>query len=373
MLAGAIGVHTQSPKMTITLTGQSMIRSDIRVHSPKVVSTWAPLLQADVVFTNFETTVVEKGEPLSAGRFLTAPEALDALHDLGFNLLSLANNHSFDMKVAGIQHALDETNKRKIVHAGIGDTIAEAAAPAYLNTPKGTVALIAQASGLVPEGGSATAARPGVNELRVEHGKRNDEDAQRILGSIRTARANADLVIVYQHNHIFGDVPFTTMMVEELPERLEPADWLKRWVHEEVDAGADVVVMHGAPIVHGVEIYKGRPIFYDLGNFIFQYPPARVSLDEPIIWESVVVSVEFQGKNLQSIRFRPIAMNKLGQGQPDVEDEHTNNLFLQTRGLPSLATGDQARFILQRLANASRPFGTTVVISGETAEVKLQR
>ncbi len=367
-----MSAQAQPPVMSVTLTGQSMIRSDIRVHTPNVISTWAPLLKADVVFTNFESTVVEKGEPLTAGRFLTPPEALDALQALGFNLLSLANNHAFDMKVPGIQHALDETNRRHIVRAGTGRTIEDAAAPAYLKTPKGTVALVAIASGLVADGGSATSSRPGVNELRVDKGMPNAEDAQRILTSIREARTKADLVIVYEHNHVFGDVPFTTMMLEELPERLRPAEWLKKWTHAAVDAGADVIVMHGAPLVHGVEVYRGRPIFFDLGNFIFQYPPARVSLDEPIIWESVVASVEFRGRNLQSIRFRPLTLNKLGQGQPDMQDEHTNNLFLQTRGLPTPATGEQARFILDRLVELSRPFGTTVVVKGDTGEIVLK-
>ena len=70
---GLIG-ESPSPVMSITLTGQSMIRSDIRAHSPDVVSTWARLLKADVVFTNFESTVVENGEPLAGGRFLTPPK-----------------------------------------------------------------------------------------------------------------------------------------------------------------------------------------------------------------------------------------------------------------------------------------------------------
>jgi hypothetical protein len=62
-----------------------------------------------------------------------------------------------------------------------------------------------------------------------------------------------------------------------------------------------------------------------------------------------------------TIQFRPIAQNKIGQCQPDVHDEHTNNLFLQTRGLPTRAAGDQARYILERLADLSRPFGTTTI------------
>jgi poly-gamma-glutamate capsule biosynthesis protein CapA/YwtB (metallophosphatase superfamily) len=325
-----------------------------------------------VVFTNFESTVVDerKGQSRRDGRFLSPPEALEALKTFGFNLMSLSNNHSFDLKVPGIQNALEQAKRLNLAHAGTGNNIQEAVAPGYLRTPKGTVALVAMASGLVEEGGSATAARPGVNELRVEGNQPNKEDAQRILQSIRDATKRADLVIVYEHNHVF-DKPFRTIMLEELPERLAPPEWLKKWTHAEVDAGADIIVMHGAPLLHGVEIYRGRPIFYDLGNFIFQAPPADILLDEPIDWESVVAYVEFQGRKLQSIRFRPIAQNKIGQGQPDVHDEHTMNLFLQTRGLPSPATGEQARYILERLADLSRPFGTTIEIKGETAEVRL--
>ena len=366
-------LHAQPQALTITLTGQSMIRSDIRVHAPSAVPTIKSLLKGDVVFTNFETTIVDekKGQSHFNGRFLSPPEALDALQSFGFNLVSFSNNHAFDLKVPGIQNTLQEASRLHLAHAGTGNTIAEAAAPGYLHTPKGTIALVAMASGLIDEGGSATATRPGVNELRVEGNKPNQEDTERILQSIRTARKQADLVIVYEHNHVF-DKPFRTIMLEELPERLAPPDWLKKWTHEEVDAGADIVVMHGAPLLHGVEIYHGRPIFFDLGNFIFQAPPADILLDEPINWESVVAYVEFQGKNLKSIKFRPIAQNKIGQGQADTQDEHTNNLFLQTRGLPTPATGEQAHYILERLAGLSRPFGTIVEVQGDTAEIKLK-
>jgi poly-gamma-glutamate capsule biosynthesis protein CapA/YwtB (metallophosphatase superfamily) len=359
--------------LNITLAGQSMIRSDIRAHAPSAVPTIASLLKGDVVFTNFESAIIDvrKGQSPKDGRFLSPPEALEALKTFGFNLVSLSNNHAWDLKVPGIQNTLEQVKRLGLVHAGIGHTLQEAVAPGYLHTPKGTVALVAMASGLVEPGGSATATRPGVNELRVEGNKPNQEDAQRILQSIRDARKQADLVIVYEHNHVF-DKPFLTIMREELPERLAPPDWLKKWTHAEVDAGADIIVMHGAPLLHGVEIYRDRPIFYDLGNFIFQVPPTDIQLDEPINWESVVAYVDFQGKNLQSIKFRPIAQNKIGQGQADTQDEHTNNLFLQTRGLPAPAKDEQARYILERLADSSRPFGTTVELKGETAEIKLK-
>ena len=371
-LASALSPAAQSQAIKLTLTGQAMIRSDVRVHTPNIVPMLAPLLQGDAVFTNYEATVGEKTSSGDRG-FLSPPESLDALKGLGFNLLALANNHSFDLKVPGIQSTLREVGRLNLAHAGIGSSIDEAGGAGYLRTPKGTVALIAMASGFVADGGAATATRPGVNELRVDGGKTpNVEDSTRILQSIRAARERADLVIVYQHNHVF-DIPFGTIMSEQLPERLVPPEWLKTWAKAEVDAGADVVVMHGAPLLHGVEIYRGRPIFYDLGNFIFQSPPTITMLDEPIIWESVVASVEFQRRTLQSVSFRPIAMNKIGEGQPDAHDPSTINLFLQTRGLPRPATGAQAHYILQRLANLSRPFGTSIEITDDTASIRLPR
>jgi poly-gamma-glutamate synthesis protein (capsule biosynthesis protein) len=350
------------------------------------MATITPLLKGDVIFTNFEGTVAEEGQPNEKAPeqgnpgtgFLAPPEALDALKALGFNLVSLANNHSWNLRAVGIENAIRSANRVGLAHAGTGNTADEAVAPGYLKTSKGTVALVAMASGEVAPGGAATATRPGVNELRVspantpnlcEGCSALEEDAQRILQSIRTASRQADLVIAYQHNHIY-EKPFGTIMGEELPERLAPPPWIKKWTHAEVDAGADIVVMHGAPLVQGVEIYHNRPIFYDLGNFIFNFGSLG-GLDEPIIWESVVASVAFQGKNLQSITFRPIVMNKIGQGQPDVKNPRTN-IFRDTRGLPKPATGDQARYILERLAASSRPFGTTVVVKGDQAEISVK-
>jgi poly-gamma-glutamate capsule biosynthesis protein CapA/YwtB (metallophosphatase superfamily) len=223
--ATSSAVRPQSAAITITLAGQSMIRSDIRATAPPAVPVIQRLLKGDVVFTNLESAVAEKGETVQEGRgFLTPPEALDALKTFGFNLLSLSSNHAFDLKVTGIQNTIREADSRNIIHAGTGNNVAEAVSPGYLHTPNGTIALIASASGLITRGGSATANRAGVNELRVEAGDKeneatddlpgapantpNREDSQRILQSIRDARQHADLVIVYQHNHVFGNHSF---------------------------------------------------------------------------------------------------------------------------------------------------------------------
>jgi len=388
LTAAIVAARPQAQTISITLAGQSMIRSDTRATAPAAVLPIQSLLKGDVIFTNVEAAVAEKGETAHDGRgFLTPPEALDALKTFGFNLFSLSGNHAFDLKEVGIANTIREANSRNMIHAGTGSTVKEAVAPGYLHTPHGTVALVASASGLIAAGGSATADRPGVNELRVDAGGKpneatadlpgapgntpNQEDAQRILQSIRDAHKNADLVIVYQHNHVFSNHSFTNVFTEALPERLAPNEWLVKWTHDEVDAGADIVVMHGAPLLHGVEIYHGRPILYDLGNFIYNLTPTLTYIDEPMNWESAVAYVEFQGRTLKSITFRPIVLNNVGEGQPDIHDPYTNNQFLDTRGLPTLAPPARAPYILQRLADLSKPFGTTMELSGDEAKVKL--
>jgi poly-gamma-glutamate synthesis protein (capsule biosynthesis protein) len=129
-----------------------------------------------------------------------------------------------------------------------------------------------------------------------------------------------------------------------------------------------------------VEIYRGRPIFYDLGNFIYNVPPTLTYIDEPMAWESVVASLQFEGgfqqsqqrptqRRLKSISLRPVVLNSIGDGQPDVHNAHASNEFLHTRGLPVPATGARAGYILQRVSDASQPFGTTMEITREAANI----
>jgi poly-gamma-glutamate synthesis protein (capsule biosynthesis protein) len=388
MLTATSVARSQASTLTITLAGQAMLRSDLRATVPSAVARIRSLLQGDVIFTNLESTVAEPGQAVHAGAgFLTPPEALDALQAMGFNLLALASNHAFDLQVTGITNSLHEADRRHLVHAGTGSTLAQAAAPAYLHTAQGTVALVASASGAISPDARASASQPGVNELRVEAGTQQNEgvadlpaappnqpdeaDARRILDSIREAHRHADLVVVYQHNHVFGNLAFNTLFNEGMPERLRPDEWLVNWTHREIDAGADIVVMHGAPLLHGVEIYHGRPIFYDLGNFIFNVPPTMTAIVEPMTWESVTASVQFAHGVLQSVSFQPLVLNDLGAGEPDVHNQYTSNQFLLTRGLPRLAVGARAHYILDRLASLSRAFNTRIQVLGEHAQIEL--
>lgn len=364
--------------MAITFVGQSMIRGDVRIDAPEAVPVIKSLVTGDAAFTNFEAAVFDpsQGESYRSGRFASPPGAMEALQTFGFSLLSLANNHSFDIKESGIRNTLATAERIRIGHAGTGLNITHAGRAWFQDTPKGRIAFIALASGLINDG-RATDTHEGVNELRVVGGVPVQEDVQRILQVVREARAQADIVIVSQHNHLYPGVErpadFTQILLSELPVRLAPAEWLKPWARQLVDAGADVLSMHGPPFMHGVEVYKGRPIFYSLGNFIFQVPPESIHLEEPIMWESVVANVDFVAGKPSVVRFQPVAMNKLGRGLPNPHDQFDVNDYHRTRGLPKPVTGAQARYLLQRLQNFSKDMGTTVEINGDTAQIRIDQ
>src|ERR1700758_397987 len=141
-MGAAVGAQSNvmANAITIILTGQSMIRSDIRVTAPGAVPVIQELLKGDVIFTNLESAVAEKGETVQEGRgFLPPPEALDALKTLGINLVAVSGNHAFDLNATGIRNTIRAADARKIVHAGTGNNLAEAAAPGYLRTAKATI------------------------------------------------------------------------------------------------------------------------------------------------------------------------------------------------------------------------------------------
>ena len=125
--------------------------------------------------------------------------------------------------------------------------MADAAAPGYLHTAKGTIALVASASGLIAPGqaprrnaraSTSFASKPAARKTKrrticpgAPANTPNAEDAQRILQSIRDARQRADLVIVYQHNHVFGE----SLVLDDFHRRHAGAAGAER-LAEEVDA-----------------------------------------------------------------------------------------------------------------------------------------
>jgi poly-gamma-glutamate capsule biosynthesis protein CapA/YwtB (metallophosphatase superfamily) len=216
--------------------------------------------------------------------------------------------------------------------------------------------------------------------------KVNGEDADANLRAIREARRQADFVIFSFHSHEFGMAGRLTAPTDV--EMEEPAAFYVDFAKAAIDAGADVVAGHGPHLTLGIELYKGKPIFYSLGNFIFQNDTVAVFPSESYgrfglgheatpadfldartdgdkrgfpaareFWESFVAQCEFRGRTLSGIRLHPL---DLGAGRPRGQ-----------RGRPVLARGEVARRVLDRLARLSERFGTRLECEGETATIRL--
>ncbi|HXP04929.1 MAG TPA: CapA family protein [Stellaceae bacterium] len=349
VIAAALGVALMprpgrsEAGLQLTVMGQALIQHDLRQHPwPDFAALAALFGRADLCFTDLETAIrsARAEAPTRQDVFLHAadPVVLDCLKDWHIGLVATANNHAYDLGTGGILGALGELDKRGIAHAGTGVELAAAAAPCSCRTGNGTIALVAAASGAIRDGGAATAARAGVNELRVDAAAAtiNGDDVARMLTAIRDAAAHAELVIAYHHNHVLTDKGHS------VPR------WQQDFAHHCLDAGATLFVSHGAPWLLGIELYRRRPIFYDLGSLVFQTATEGGAYDSSA-WQSVIAECRFAGGALTEMTLTPVQLNEQG-----VEGD------LTTRGRPSLAQGDEAAAIIDRLAALSAPFGTTI-------------
>jgi poly-gamma-glutamate capsule biosynthesis protein CapA/YwtB (metallophosphatase superfamily) len=356
VIAGALGA-AMLPRpgraaggLRLTVMGQALIQHDLRAHPwPDFATLGALFGKADLCFTDLETAIrsAKAEEPVRQDVFLHAadPVVLDCLKDWHIGLLATANNHAFDLGTGGIVGALDELDKRGLMHAGTGTTLADAAAPVFSHMANGTVALVAGASGQIRDGGAASPARAGVNELRVADGAMNAEDATRFLDAIRDAVSRADVVIAYHHNHVLTD-----------KGRSAPP-WQQAFAHQCIDAGATLFVSHGAPWLLGIELYQRRPIFYDLGSLVFQTATEGGTYDASA-WQSVITACRFAGGALTEMTLTPVQLNAEG-----IDGD------LATRGRPSLARGADSVGIFDRLDTLSAPFGTKITRTGDSAVI----
>lgn len=411
------------------------IAAQMKRESPDLVKL---LHSTDVTFGNFEETAIDmahfKGHPqaLSGGGWLVTPTTVPPnLSELGFNLLSRANNHATDWGVEGMLDTDAVLDKVGIVHAGTGKNLSAARAPRFLGTAAGRVSLIALSSSFTPMEPAIDAldevpGRPGINALHttryvlvpperlaqlaqirdmqpagsVEQSvleadkknhtvtlfetkyqansrpgagnelafsfKMNEQDRKEILKEVLQAKQTSDFVIVSNHNHQPGNFDSA------------PPDFMFQLAHDAIDKGADEFIGHGPHQLRGIEIYKGKPIFYSLGNFFFmdnsqsvvtreEYEKThtdptsltkaefmeerRVSwiFKEQIWFESVVAISRFdQHGKVKEIQLYPVELGWAGRDA--------------SRGIPHLAKGDDARRILSHLKELSEPLGTIIEI-----------
>ncbi len=429
--------EAEEGSLTLVASGDTMITRRLSVfREPRFLSLVELFRQAHVGYTNLEMLMHEfEHSPGMAGGTFTAsdPANLQDLDWAGINLVSTANNHSYDYSEGGVLTNIRHLKASALTFAGTGANLSEARAPGYLDTPAGRVALVS-ASSTFHEAGRAMdqrpdiGGRPGLNALRhsvtytVDRpafdamrrvsralgfeahnaaqrrfrpsgtvmkdddsqlaflGRRftlgedfgvstapNRRDMDDNLKWIRDARRMADWVLVSFHCHESGRT------------RDDPPQFLETFARACIDAGADAFLGHGPHLTRGVEIYKGRPIFYSLGNFVFQndtvrwqpafnYESVRLGADatpadfydrrseddtrgfpaDPIYWQSVVARCSFESRRLSRITLHPIDM---GYGKPRSQ-----------RGRPLLADGPTQRQAIDRIARLSRRFRVDVKI-----------
>jgi poly-gamma-glutamate capsule biosynthesis protein CapA/YwtB (metallophosphatase superfamily) len=242
------------------------------------------LRSAPIVFGQLETVVSDRGAMVPNARLaMRAPSALaPALRDAGYTAMSFAGNHCLDWGYDAFADTIAHVSATGIVLAGAGANRAEAYAPVYQQHGDTKVALIA-ANSILPEGYAATADRPGCAPLhahtfyeQIEHDQpgtparvrshADRADLTSLLDAIRTARAQADVVLVSLH---WGIHMVRGVLAEYQPEV----------AHAAIEAGADAIFGHHPHIMKGIGFHRGKPIFYSLGNF---------AIEQPHVWDPAI-------------------------------------------------------------------------------------
>ncbi len=373
------------------------------------------LQDADVGFANHEASGFDLPGPADAtqaaqngGGYPRFSMALDRdFRAMGIKLVSMANNHAGDWGAEGLRATLATVEAAGIVQAGAGASMSSARSAGVLYTPRGTVGLIATASTFNPatvaaDGQGALKPRPGISVLRARpvialsddkmvlmrrlgaaswspnSGVRDEPgavtvggityqpgsssgitylvdkaDRDAVIASVTQAKRSNDLAVFSIHAHEVATTGSTASVADFLPPLL----------HDAIDAGADIVVRHGPHVLGGVEIYKGKPIFYGLNSLFFLVGGVERALDQTHrlnsgFYDNAVAVTEFKGGKPSIVRIHPII---------------TINDRTAAFGGSKIATGEDARRILARIQKESEPFGTDIKIENDVGVIRLVR
>ena len=225
---------------------------------------------ADILMVNNEFTYSERGTPLpeKAFTFRSRPENVNLLHEMGVDIVSLANNHVYDYGEDALFDTLDVLKQADIPSAGAGRNLDEAKAPYYYEINGRTIAFISATQverNESPDTKGATEVTAGTFRCFTE------EEFATLLDVVKEADANSDCTVVYIH--------WGTENVDEL-------HWAQEWQAPKlVEAGADLVVGDHPHCLQGIDYIDGVPVFYSLGNFWFNSKTLdtgllKVTLDE---------------------------------------------------------------------------------------------
>ena len=198
------------------------------------------------------------------------PEHLEPLRAVGFDVATVAGNHLYDCGPYGVIDTVEKLKKLGIQPVGGGANIAEAKKPAILEKNRLKVGVLSyNATG--PKLGWAMSQKPGANYVSVEtsYVPARDmpgcpakvytflwpESLKQFQEEVSALRQQVDVVVVCLHKGNGGDHPRLDTYEQPL-------------CYAAIDAGADIIFAHHHHVLKGVELYKDRPIYHGLGNFV---------------------------------------------------------------------------------------------------------
>ena len=230
---------------------------------------------ADVALANFENPAPNSFKWHHSGTIFSAdPTLIDGIRNAGFDVMGTANNHIRDQGGAGLLQTLKNLQKRGLKTAGSGKNLAAARKPAIIETHGVKVAILAYDA--IAASYHATASKVGSAPL----------SAKVVIADVKKAKANgADVVIVFPH---WG----TEYHAKPNPGQVTLA-------HRILDAGADMIIGNHPHWTQAMEVYKGKPIWYALGNLVFDQTWSEETM------EGMTLELTFDGSRLAQVRIRP--------------------------------------------------------------------
>jgi len=280
------------------------------------------LADADLTIGNLEGPLSNRGAPVAGKEakyiFEGDPRAIDSLKASSFDIVALANNHIMDHGREALEDTVASLDGAKIAYAGAGFNTAEAWKPAIVEREGSRIAFLSF-SQVIPAHFFPGPATPGLASGR---------DRAKFLAAIRSAKKQADYVIVSFHWGVEQSYSANSSQVRD--------------AHDCIDAGADMVLSHHPHVMQALEFYKGRLIAYSLGNFLFPYKTVEGR-------KSIILKAEMGPGGTANVSVTPVYMGEYGR--------------------PTIQTGSSAAGILAKLRDISAPRGAKVVIEGDTARV----
>jgi len=286
--------------LTLAFTGDIMLGRLVndRLKDIQPEEVWGDVLphlaQADLRIINLECALTTHLQPWTRTwkmfHFRADPEAVRVLQAAHIEACALANNHVLDFEEEGLRDTLRVLDSNGIRHGGAGTNDKEAAAPAIIEIAGKSPCRVALLSFTDNEPDfAATAKHPGTNYLEVSM---QQETLTRIASSIAQGRAQgADLVVFSNH--------WGANFVER------PSPEFRSFAKRVIELGADIYHGHSAHICQGIEIYQGKPILYDTGNFIDDYAVHPQLRND----RSCLFKLMFEQRKLSRIELLPVSLS----------------------------------------------------------------